>query len=31
MIEFEATGADAQAAVAALVLLVEQDFPDTVA
>lgn len=31
IIEFEATGADAQAAVAALVLLVEQDFPDTVA
>ena len=30
-IEFEATGADAQAAVAALVLLVEQDFPDAVA
>jgi phosphocarrier protein HPr len=31
IIEFEATGADAQAAVAALVLLVEQDFPETVA
>lgn len=31
IIEFEATGLDAQAAVAALVLLVEQDFPDTVA
>jgi phosphocarrier protein HPr len=31
IIEFEATGADAEAAVAALVLLVEQDFPETVA
>ena len=30
MIEFEASGADAQAAIAALVALVEQDFPDTV-
>ena len=31
IIEFEAIGADAKAAVAALVLLIEQDFPDTVA
>ena len=29
IIEFEARGADAQAAVAALVRLVAQDFPDT--
>jgi phosphocarrier protein len=29
MIEFEASGVDAQAAVAALVALVAQDFPDT--
>ena len=28
IVEFEATGADAQAAVAALVRLLEQDFPD---
>jgi len=28
IIEFEASGADAQAAVAALVALIEQDFPD---
>jgi phosphocarrier protein HPr len=30
IIEFEATGADAHAAVAALVALVEQDFPDAI-
>lgn len=29
IIEFEASGADAEAAVAALIDLVEQDFPDT--
>ena len=29
MIEFEASGADAQVAVAALVTLIAQDFPDT--
>jgi phosphocarrier protein HPr len=30
IIEFEASGADARAAVAALVALIEQDFPDIV-
>jgi len=29
IIEFEARGADARAAVAALIRLIEQDFPDT--
>ncbi len=29
IVEFEANGADAPAAVAALVALIEQDFPDT--